>query len=248
MARATRSPAGSSWRSPGSISRRWISVARAGDEPRGAGRVETLSLAPEQRARRVPDVVGQDPADETLGARLGRDERVRLHARGSGATPASAGGAAAASRASARIAWRLRGAGRCRRSGRRRSRPGWPARSRAPSSPPDRARWAPGSARATPRALPPREACAGSPPRGAGFRASRCSRPRPKARGGARGGRTCSRGPRARAPSSGAEECAAPARTESPPGARRRRGTAHASRAAAARPRPPCGSRGISRG
>ena len=77
--------------------------ARAGDEPRGAGRVETLSLAPEQRARPVPHVVGQHPADETLGARIGRDERVRLHARASGATPASAGGAAAASRASARI-------------------------------------------------------------------------------------------------------------------------------------------------
>ena len=71
-------------------------LAGAGDEPRGAGRVEAIPLASQQRARRVADVVGQHPADEALGARIGRDEGVRLHARESGVAATSVGAASAA--------------------------------------------------------------------------------------------------------------------------------------------------------
>ena len=66
-----------------------------GDEPCGAGRVEAIPLASQQCARRVADVVGQHPADETLRARIGRNEGVRLHARESGVTASPVGGASA---------------------------------------------------------------------------------------------------------------------------------------------------------
>ncbi len=70
-------------------------VARSAGEPRGGGGIEALPLACQQRARGIADVVGQDPADQAVGARLGRDERVGLHAAGSGAVAVWAAGAAA---------------------------------------------------------------------------------------------------------------------------------------------------------
>ena len=71
-------------------------LARAGNEPGGAGRVEAISLASQQRARSVADVVGQHPADQALGARIRRNEGVRLHARESGVAATSVDGASAA--------------------------------------------------------------------------------------------------------------------------------------------------------
>ena len=57
-------------------------VLCSGNEPRRGRRIEPLPFAGQQRASRITDVVGQDPADQAVGARLGRDERVRLHAAG----------------------------------------------------------------------------------------------------------------------------------------------------------------------
>ncbi len=67
-----------------------------GDEPCGAGRVEAIPLASQQRARRVADVVGQHPADEALRARIGGNEGVGLHAQDSGVAASSVGAASAA--------------------------------------------------------------------------------------------------------------------------------------------------------
>ena len=114
-ARATRSPAGSSWRSPGSISMRWTSLA----EP------ATSRAAPAASSRSPFRPSSAPAASRTSWASTQPTSRSALASRGTSAwafTRGSSGSPRPATDACggpAAPAWRAPAAGRCRRSGTR---------------------------------------------------------------------------------------------------------------------------------